>query len=57
MVYMMMQITQRLKNKVPVVVHISHGVMGKDVHSDELREVYLHNYVVFMSCMLIYIDM
>ncbi|KAI9079772.1 hypothetical protein K1719_038393 [Acacia pycnantha] len=32
-------ITQRLKNKVPLVIHISHGVMGKDVLSDELREV------------------
>ncbi|XP_028766153.1 F-box/LRR-repeat protein At5g63520-like [Neltuma alba] len=34
-----MLINDRLKNRVPLVVHISHGVMGKDVLSDELREV------------------
>ena len=39
-----MQIAERLQ-RIPLVVHVSHGIMGKDVVSDEQIEVCLHDYV------------
>lgn len=47
-----MQITAKLGSKVPVITNVPSGIIGRDVFSDEFKEVYsvfyLHN-LIFLS--------